>query len=244
VTSWVARRLPRRGCAIDPGNVAAGERGVPDVATGGRGDAIGPGTTRRVEDLNPSTGRIQPAVDAGLAGEPEDAVPIERRRVQVGVPPVRRQREDLDASRSGVDADDRVQPTVGDPRRPVGPDDDAVRCGSGSEPGLVDGAGRGIEVAEGAVLLARVPDAAVGGGGDVVRVAPGGNRELHELEGSRRTGWRSGARQRCRWCGCGAPNQRYRGEAGAQERSHRLSVPPALLRAAPRPRIRAVAGWA
>ena len=57
----------------------------------------------------------------------------------------------------------------------------------GAEPGperdLADGPGRRIEVAEDAVVLARVPDAAVRRGRDVVGMRAGRDVELARREG-------------------------------------------------------------
>ncbi len=100
-----------------------------------------------------------------------------------------------------VDPHDRVEAAVGDPGRAVWARDDPVRCGAGTERDLTDVAGRRIEMAENAGSLPRVPDAAVGGRRDVVRVRASRNIELTSLERHRqgRYGGRSrgGAGLRC-----------------------------------------------
>ena len=72
-------------------------------------------------------------------------------------------------------------------------------CGADPAPsGIVRTlAGRGVEVAERAVVLARVPDAAVRRGCDVVRMRAGDNVELPDLEGDRGPG-RMASRTRVR----------------------------------------------
>ena len=89
---------------------------------------------------------VEPAVDAGLAREPEPAAAVERRRVEV-----RARRASAGSGkrrtrvRAVVDADDRVQAAVGDPGRAVRPDDHAVRRRAGAEcdaPRLARCAGR------------------------------------------------------------------------------------------------------
>src|SRR3954447_8200871 len=59
------RRVPGR--RIDFGDMAAGERGVPDVALRRDGDAVGPDAPWRLEHRDVTGLRIEPAVKAGLA---------------------------------------------------------------------------------------------------------------------------------------------------------------------------------
>src|SRR5215207_816187 len=123
------RRLRHRGASaagVDPRDVASGERRVPDLAARRGGDAVRPGPARGGERAYAPAARIDAAVDAGLAGEPQAAGAIEGRRVEVGARAIVGQRETAHAQRPGIDADDRVEPAVGDPRRTVGTDDDAV----------------------------------------------------------------------------------------------------------------------
>ena len=103
------------GRPVDVRDVAAGERGVPDVPRRRRRDAVRAATLRVIEDLHRAGRRIEPAEDAGLAREPEDAVGIEDRGVQVRAGPVAGEREGRDLVGVGIDPDDRVQAAVGDP---------------------------------------------------------------------------------------------------------------------------------
>ena len=82
----------------------------------------------------------------------------------------------------GVDPDDRVQAAVGDPGVAVRPGDDAVRRRAARRAGWSGRPGGRVEVAERAVVLARVPDAAVRRGRDVVRMRAGGDIELPDGE--------------------------------------------------------------
>ncbi len=70
---------------VDPGDVIAGERGVPDFALRRRGDAVGADALRRLPRINLAGRRIDTAIETVLAGEPEDALAIEGRGVEVGV---------------------------------------------------------------------------------------------------------------------------------------------------------------
>ena len=117
----------------------------------------------------------------GLTGEPEDAVAVERGGIEVRVRVGSRQLEHLDLLGRRVHPHDRVQAAVGDPRCAVGTDDHAVRRGARAEVDLADLPGRRVEMAERAVVLARVPDATVDGGRDVVWMAARRDRVLDEL---------------------------------------------------------------
>ena len=66
-------------------DVVAGERGVPDLAVRRRGDAVGADALRRLPGVDLAGRRIDAAVDAVLPGEPEDALAVEGRGVEVGV---------------------------------------------------------------------------------------------------------------------------------------------------------------
>ena len=91
---------------------------------------------------------------------------------------LRRQREASDLPRAGVDAHDRVEAAVRDPRRSVRADDDAVRCrpvAESREPRLP---GPRVQPAELARVLSRVPDATVTGRRDVVRMRARRDAEL------------------------------------------------------------------
>ena len=198
------RRIDRCGdvlLQIDPGDVAIRERRVEHRAVGRGGDPVRTRAARRRHDLQRTALRIEVAEVAGLTGEPQDAGAIERRGVQVHVRTGKL--EHAHVLRRRIDTHDRVQATVGDPWRAVGPDDHAVRRGSRAELHHACRAGLRIEVAELAGALRRVPDAAVGGGRDVVRALTAADRELDELHGGdvgRRCGRARGGRRRCRRC--------------------------------------------
>jgi hypothetical protein len=96
-------------------------------------------------------------VVAGLAGEPEVAGLVEGRGIEVGVLAYR-QREALHRARRGIDAHDRVEATVCDPRGAIGSDDHAMRTRPLAERNLLDLAGARIEPAKRALVLRRVPD--------------------------------------------------------------------------------------
>ena len=131
-----ARTLPARrrlddgrlaGLDVDARDVAARERRIVDVPAGRRGDAVGSAPPRRLPHPDVVRRGIDAAVDARLAREPDPALPIEGRRVEVRVSGCRRQRPALHGASVRIDAHDRVLAAVGDPRRAVGTDDHAVR---------------------------------------------------------------------------------------------------------------------
>ena len=120
-----------------------GGRRLFDLGGAGRSGRCGPGSSRQATRTRPRPtawprcrtargraarrtprprrARIDAPVDAGLAGEPERPVAVERRRVQVRPAAVRRQREGRDCAARRVDPEDRVAAAVRDPgmRRPV-----------------------------------------------------------------------------------------------------------------------------
>ena len=140
--------------------------------------------------------RFEPPIEAALPREPQPAGAIEYGRVQVRVGRRRGKREEPHRARTRVHADDRVEPAVGDPRRAVGADDDAVGCRSGAERRMPRPAGAGIEPAELAARLRRVPDAAVAGGCDVVRVRARRNGVLAQRDPLVRRRLRSSCEER------------------------------------------------
>ena len=77
----------------------------------------------------------------------------------------------LDLSRLGIDADDRVEPAVRDPRRAVRPDDDPMWRRTTTKADVDHCPGRRVEVAERPIALTGVPDAAIDRRGDVVWMA-------------------------------------------------------------------------
>ena len=92
----------------------------------------GPAPRGAAEDPQLAAPRVEPPVDPALPGEPEDAAAVERRRVEVRVAARGGQRERVDVERARVDAHDRVQPAVGDPRAPSGPT--ITPCGAEPSP--------------------------------------------------------------------------------------------------------------
>ena len=134
--------------------------------------------------ISPVAGSRRP-IDAARAGEPQDPVLVEDAGVRPQLAEAGRHREDVDVEVARGDADDRVGALVGHPGGAVRSGDHAVRRRAAREVDLVDLAGRRIEPAESPVPLARVPDAPVRGGSDVVRmgairhaVGLGGERQL------------------------------------------------------------------
>src|SRR5438105_5434421 len=71
--------------ALDPTDVTTGERRVVQTSIGADRDAVGPRAPRRVKDRHRAARWIESPVDAVLSGEPERAVAIEDRRVEVCV---------------------------------------------------------------------------------------------------------------------------------------------------------------
>src|SRR3989454_633595 len=156
---------------IDARDVAAGQRGVVDVALGRRRDPVGAAAARRVPDLHVAGRGVEAAVHAALAREPDAPALVERRGVEVGPLARLRQRPAPDLARLRIDAHDRVRAALGHPRRAVGADDHAVRRRPLAEWDQLDLAARGIEAPQLAVALRRVPDDAVRAHRHVVRRA-------------------------------------------------------------------------
>jgi hypothetical protein len=205
--------------------MAPRERRVPDLASRRGVDAVRTPPARVVVNVHLAARRIQAAIDAGLAGEPQRAVDVERGRVEVGARPIGRERERVDAFRRRIDADDRVQPAIRDPRRAVRSDDDAVRRRTAPERDLLDRSGRRVEMAEHARALARVPDAAVGGGVDVMRMRPRRDVELaNRSSGGGRPGPLRGGRG-AGWCGRFRRQDRRRADRRAACRQDRAERP-------------------
>src|SRR5262249_55406727 len=114
-----ARRSRR---SIDLREVVAGQRHVPDRALWRRRDPIGASAARRLPDLHLFRLGIEAADDAVLAGEPEDALLVEDRRVEVGGGGAAIQLPDLHLVVLGVDAGDGVLAAFRDPGCAVRPD--------------------------------------------------------------------------------------------------------------------------
>ena len=101
------RRIDRRRDArldVDASNVVAGERRVPDVSPGGGRDAVGSVAARRAPRLHVAGRRVEAPVPAGLPGEPDPPLEIERRRVEIRARGVGRERPCLHRTRIRIDA--------------------------------------------------------------------------------------------------------------------------------------------
>src|SRR5262249_52769030 len=180
------RRVDHRGGAgpgIDPRDVVAGERGVPDLARWGDGDAVGARALGRLPDLDLAGGRVEAAVDAALPGEPQQAGLVEYRRIEIGAGGVRRQPEQAHLLARGIDPGDGVLPTFGHPGGPIRAEDDAVRRGTRTEGDLLELAAAGIEATKEALVLAGEPDGAIRRWRHVMRISIRGQLVVLGLSG-------------------------------------------------------------
>ena len=156
---------------INGREIVAGQRDPPDIAVGRGADAVSAAALRRVPDLHLAGLRIEPAIDAVLAGEPDAPFSVERGGIEIGIGlALGRQRPDLHLFGLGIEADDGVLPAIGEPRRAVRSNDDAMRRRFGPERIAFNFAGRGIEQATNAGLLPGKPDFAGRPDRDVVRI--------------------------------------------------------------------------
>src|SRR5262249_33169690 len=146
----------------DARDVRAGERGVVHRTVGGGLNAVGAAAARRLEYFHVAGFRIEAPVDPALPGEPEHALQIERRGVEVGVARVLGQLPDLDLPCLGVHTHDGVLAAVGEPRGAVRARDHAVRRGARAQGNEIEFPALGIEDAELAAALHRDPHRAVG----------------------------------------------------------------------------------
>src|SRR5215813_8172821 len=165
-----------------------------DAAGWRRGDAIA-ARSGRTPRLDLAGRWIDAAVNAGLSGEPQDALLIEGGGVEIRVGEFPRQGEKLYLPRHRIDTRDRVLSALGDPRSTVRPDDHAVRSGTRPEGDLVVLAGLGIEPAKDALLLAAVPHRPVRGGRDVMRIVA--RRQLIKGRLRRERGSRARTHKNC-----------------------------------------------
>src|ERR1700732_2032815 len=101
------RQDPKRFSNVE----IAKTRGEEHLVVRRGGDAVGAGAARRVEYRHRACFGIEPTIDAVLPGEPEHALAIKARGVEVGVAPFLGQREELDCTGRGIDPGDRVLPT-------------------------------------------------------------------------------------------------------------------------------------
>jgi hypothetical protein len=88
--------------------------------------------------------------------------------------------------RDRIDPDDRVEAAVGDPRRAVWADDDAMWRGPLADRNPLDLSGVWIEVAEHAGALARVPNRSVWSWRHIVRMIALRHIEIADLGRNRR----------------------------------------------------------
>src|SRR5262249_25496709 len=125
------RRLDNAGfpaLAVDPGQIAAGERHEIDVTAWSCGDPIRSRSLRGMEGLHLARRGIEPTVDSALPRKPEDAVAIESRGIEIGVTGVARKRPGPDCLRLRIEAHDCVEPAIGNPGRTVRTSDDTMRA--------------------------------------------------------------------------------------------------------------------
>ena len=155
-------------------------------------DAVGSSTAGSIEDVDPPGSRVEASVDAVLAGEPEDAAPVEGGRVEVGVATPLREGMYRGLLRGRIHADDRVPSAVGDPRGPVRADDHAVGARSRAQGDVARRPRGGIEPAQRSGVLGRIPDASVRRGSDVVRMGARRDAVLPDRGLFRRRRHRSG----------------------------------------------------
>ena len=152
------------------------------------GDPVRPRSARRVEQTHPARPRIEPAVHAGLAGEPQPSTAVERGGVEVRAGAVTGQREPPHAQRAGVHPHDRVQAAVRNPRRTVGADDHTVRCRARSERDPPDPPGAWVKAAQLTGRLGGEPDLATRRGRHVVGAGTVEHLVLAELHPGRAGG--------------------------------------------------------
>jgi len=189
-------------CQIDPGDVIAGQRGVPDVALRRDRDAVRSAASRRLEHAHIAGLRFETAIDPGLPGEPVDTAPVEDAGIEVGVGFLFRQTKQPNAVIAGIDAHDCVLPAFGHPGRAVGADDDAVGRRTLAEIDQFERTIPRIQSSQRAVKLTTEPDRAIGRGCDG-RANPCRRRPDNILRGTdlparqpraavraRREGWR------------------------------------------------------
>jgi hypothetical protein len=153
---------------VDARYVGAGERTPPDVALRRRADAVRTTAPRRFLHRDHAALHRDAADVPALAGEPAVAVGVERGRVQVRVRRARGQRIDAHCALGPAHTHHRVLSAVGEPCRLVRALDHAVRRRAAAERDQFAAAALGVEPAEVAAALRRVPDAAVGRRRDVV----------------------------------------------------------------------------
>ena len=182
---------------VDLDDVIAGERGVPDIAARRGGDAVRSDALRRLEGVDLAGRRIDAAIDAVLPGEPEDALAIEGRGVEIGVGKIRLERGQLHRPVGGIHWRDRVLSALGDPGGAIGPDDHTMWRRARPERNLRHLAGLRIEDADRALALRGVPDRAVRRRRHVMRMRTTRHVVIGNLRGRRRFETERKHRHRC-----------------------------------------------
>jgi hypothetical protein len=114
--------------------------------------------------------RDQDGIHAILPGEPQHAVTVEGRRVEIGIAPINGQWITLHFFRGRIDTYDGIQAAVGDPWRAIGSDDHTMRRRSRSQRDMMCLAGLWIEAAQRARRLRGVPHRAIRRGRNIVRM--------------------------------------------------------------------------
>src|SRR5439155_7836209 len=193
------RRVDQRGrdvLDVNERDVIPGERRVVDVpvAVARVDDPIRPGTPRRRQHAYNAAIRSHVTEVTALSGEPDEAESVEGSRVEAHIRTGQRVAGHL--VRLRVDAHDRVEAAIGDPRIAIRSDDHAVRRRAAAELRHLEGAGLRIEVPELAGALRRVPDAAVGRGRGIAWTLTGADRELGHVRHRGGTRWQRGDRGR------------------------------------------------
>ena len=122
---------PKRSTRISPGGFSAF---CSYLAIGRICDPVRAGTAGRIENRHRARLGIEPPVDAVLPREPDHALAIENRRVQVCVAPLLGKREEFCPVCCGVNSDDCVLPAFCDPSGAVRPNDDTVGRRAGPKP--------------------------------------------------------------------------------------------------------------
>src|SRR5438128_4564173 len=87
-------------------------------------DSIGSGAFGSGEHLDLAGFWVETAIHAALSGEPKHPALIKRGGIEIHARTVWRQRKDFYRFGLGIDANDRVQAAVPNPRRAIWPDDD------------------------------------------------------------------------------------------------------------------------
>jgi hypothetical protein len=121
-----------------------------------------------------------------LSREPQNALAIEGRGVEIGAGEFLRQRKKLHCLGGWIESRDGVLPAVGDPCGTIGADNNTVRCRARAKRYLSCLPAFRIEDSECALKLRRVPNVAVRRWRNVVRVRAARNFKVGYFRGRRR----------------------------------------------------------